>query len=67
MMDKYTDDIKGISKDRLDIRKQNIKDEYAKAKEEKREEILGTIRQNVVDSHNQSSMRHIIRVWMCRL
>ena len=50
MMDKYTDDIKGISKDRLDIRKQNIKDEYAKAKEEKREEILGTIRQNVVDS-----------------
>ena len=50
MMDKYTDDIKCISKDRLDIRKQNIKDEYAKAKEEKREEILGTIRQNVVDS-----------------
>lgn len=50
MMDKYTDDIKGISKDRLDIRKQNIKDEYAKAKEEKREEILGTIRQNVVDT-----------------
>lgn len=50
MMDKYTDDIKGISKDRLDIRKQSIKDEYAKAKEEKREEILGTIRQNVVDS-----------------
>lgn len=50
MMDKYTDDIKGISKDRLDIRKQNIKDEYAKAKEEKREEILGTIKQNVVDS-----------------
>lgn len=50
MMDKYTDDIKGISKDRLDIRKQNIKDEYVKAKEEKREEILGTIRQNVVDS-----------------
>lgn len=50
MMDKYTDDIKGISKDRLDIRKQNIKDEYAKAKEKKREEILGTIRQNVVDS-----------------
>lgn len=50
MMDKYADDIKGISKDRLDIRKQSIKDEYAKAKEEKREEILGTIRQNVVDS-----------------
>ena len=50
MMDKYTDDIKGISKDRLDIRKHNIKDEYAKAKEEKREEILGTIRQNVVDT-----------------
>ena len=42
MMDKYTDDIKGISKDRIDIRKQNIKDEYAKAKEEKR----GNLRYN---------------------
>lgn len=50
MIDKYADDIKAVSKDRLKSRKQEIVDEYTKAKEDKKEEILVSIRENVVDS-----------------
>lgn len=52
LIDKYADDIKAISKERLDIRKQTVIDEYtkAKAKADKKEELLETIKKNVVDS-----------------
>lgn len=50
LIDKYADDIKAISKERLDIRKQKVIDEYTKAKADKKEELLETIKKNVVDS-----------------
>lgn len=50
LIDKYADDIKAISKERLDIRKQTVIDEYTKAKADKKEELLETIKKNVVDS-----------------
>lgn len=50
LIDKYADDIKSISKERLDIRKQTVIDEYTKAKADKKEELLETIKKNVVDS-----------------
>lgn len=50
LIDKYADDIKAISKERLDIRKQTVIDEYTRAKADKKEELLETIKKNVVDS-----------------
>lgn len=50
LIDKYADDIKAISKERLDIRKQTVIDEYTKAKADKKEELLETIKKNVEDS-----------------
>ncbi len=50
LIDKYADDIKAISKERLDIRKQTVIDEYTRAKADKREELLETIKKNVEDS-----------------
>lgn len=50
LIDKYADDIKSISKERLDIRKQTVIDEYTKAKADKKEELLETIKKNVEDS-----------------
>lgn len=50
LMDKYADDIKAISNERLNIRKQTIIDEYTKAKADKKEELLETIRKNVEES-----------------
>ena len=50
LIDKYADDIKAISKKRLDIRKQTVIDEYTRAKADKKEELLETIKKNVVDS-----------------
>lgn len=50
LIDKYADDIKAISKERLDIRKQTVIDEYTRAKEDKKEELLETIKKNVEDS-----------------
>lgn len=50
LMDKYADDIKNISDSRLKLRKQEITDEYTKAKADKKEELLAAIRENVVDS-----------------
>lgn len=50
LIDKYADDIKAISKERLDIRKQTVIDEYTRAKADKKEELLETIKKNVEDS-----------------
>lgn len=50
LIDKYADDIKAISKERLDIRKQTVIDEYTSAKADKKEELLETIKKNVEDS-----------------
>lgn len=50
LIDKYADGIKAISKERLDIRKQTVIDEYTRAKADKKEELLETIKKNVVDS-----------------
>lgn len=50
LIDKYADDIKAISKERLDIRKQTVIDEYTRAKVDKKEELLETIKKNVEDS-----------------
>lgn len=50
LIDKYADDIKSISKERLDIRKQTVIDEYTRAKADKKEELLETIKKNVEDS-----------------
>lgn len=50
LIDKYADEIKAISKERLDIRKQTVIDEYTRAKADKKEELLETIKKNVVDS-----------------
>ena len=50
LIDKYADDIKAISKERLDIRKQTVIDKYTRAKADKKEELLETIKKNVVDS-----------------
>ena len=50
LIDKYADDIKAISKERLDIRKQTGIDEYTRAKADKKEELLETIKKNVEDS-----------------
>lgn len=50
LIDKYADDIKAISKERLDIRKQIVIDEYTRAKADKKEELLETIKKNVEDS-----------------
>lgn len=50
LVDKYADDIKAISKERLDIRKQTVIDEYTRAKADKKEELLETIKKNVEDS-----------------
>lgn len=50
LIDKHADDIKAISKERLDIRKQTVIDEYTRAKADKKEELLETIKKNVVDS-----------------
>lgn len=50
LIDKYADDIKAISKGRLDIRKQTVIDEYTRAKADKKEELLETIKKNVEDS-----------------
>lgn len=44
LIDKYADDIKAISKERLDIRKQTVIDEYTRAKADKKEELLETIK-----------------------
>lgn len=49
LIDKYADDIKAISKERLDIRKQTVIDEYTRAKADKKEELLETIKKNVED------------------
>lgn len=50
LIDKYADNIKAISKERLDIRKQTVIDEYTRAKADKKEELLETIKKNVEDS-----------------
>ena len=50
LIDKHADDIKAISKERLDIRKQTVIDEYTRAKADKKEELLETIKKNVEDS-----------------
>ena len=50
LIDKYADDIKAMSKERLDIRKQTVIDEYTRAKADKKEELLETIKKNVEDS-----------------
>ncbi len=50
LIDKYADDIKAISKERLDIRKQTVIDEYTRAKADKKEELLETIKKNIEDS-----------------
>lgn len=50
LIDKYADEIKAISKERLDIRKQTVIDEYTRAKADKKEELLETIKKNVEDS-----------------
>lgn len=50
LIDKYADDIKAISKERLDIRKQTVIDEYTRAKADKKEELLETIKKNAEDS-----------------
>lgn len=50
LIDKYADDIKAISKERIDIRKQTVIDEYTRAKADKKEELLETIKKNVEDS-----------------
>lgn len=50
LIDKYAGDIKAISKERLDIRKQTVIDEYTRAKADKKEELLETIKKNVEDS-----------------
>lgn len=50
LIDKYADDIKAISKERLDIRKQTVIDEYTRAKADKKEELIETIKKNVEDS-----------------
>lgn len=50
LIDKYADDIKAISKERLDIRKQTVIDEYTRAKADKKEELLETVKKNVEDS-----------------
>lgn len=50
LIDKCADDIKAISKERLDIRKQTVIDEYTRAKADKKEELLETIKKNVEDS-----------------
>lgn len=50
LIDKYADDIKAILKERLDIRKQTVIDEYTRAKADKKEELLETIKKNVEDS-----------------
>lgn len=50
LIDKYADDIKAISKERLDIRKQTVIDEYTRAKADKKEELLEMIKKNVEDS-----------------
>lgn len=50
LIDKYADDIKAISKERHDIRKQTVIDEYTRAKADKKEELLETIKKNVEDS-----------------
>lgn len=50
LIDKYADDIKAISKERLDIRKQTVIDEYTRSKADKKEELLETIKKNVEDS-----------------
>ena len=50
LIDKYADAVKAISKERLDIRKQTVIDEYTRAKADKKEELLETIKKNVEDS-----------------
>ena len=48
--DNYADKIKTVSKDRLKLRKQELTDEYEKAKAAKKEELLETIKENVTAS-----------------
>lgn len=49
-MEELADNIKAISKDQLELRKESIKDDFTQAKKDKRDEIVASIRQGVVDA-----------------